>query len=61
MKKDMYKSLGDYQKGDWVRFYQCGRLVIAEIVYFYKETGGYEYAATDQGAVQVSSIFQIRR
>jgi hypothetical protein len=58
--KRVMNSFGRYTKGDWVRFYNVGKLVIGQIEYIYEETGGFIYAATDQGPVDVKSILEVR-
>jgi hypothetical protein len=46
--------------GDWVRFYQGGKLVIGVVQYAEKDLLGYMIAKTDIGVVDVRYILEAR-
>lgn len=46
--------------GDWVRFYQCGKLVIGVVQYIEKDLLGYMIAKTDIGQVDCRYILEAR-
>lgn len=51
------RTLEDFKRGDWVRFYASGRLVIDEVWGTKRETGGYFYVLTyGHGEVSYSGI-----
>jgi hypothetical protein len=48
-------------QGDWVRFYQSGKLVIGQVEYITKGiTGRYEIK-TDIGSVTEDFVFEVRK
>ena len=48
--------------GDWVRFYQNGKMIIGRGEYLrYSAILGGTEACTDQGAVDVESVLEVRR
>lgn len=49
------------QPGDWVRFYRNGRLVIGVVQYFVPRQTITRYVDTDEGAVAVERIRELRR
>lgn len=57
---EIIRSSGQFNVGDWVRFYSEGRFVIGQVEYMYKETGGHEYVATDRGPVRFDSVLERR-
>ncbi len=59
--KEIITAIPPYTKGDWIRFYREGELTIGQIEYFWTETGGFKYAATDKGAISIDSILEHRR
>lgn len=49
-------------QGDWVRFYQNGKLVIGRVEYITKDSGYWEPAVhTDIGSVMHKNILEVRR
>lgn len=46
--------------GDWVRFYQNGQLVIGQVAYVTRQSGGHLFANTDRGSVRIDSIYEVR-
>jgi hypothetical protein len=50
-----------FQVGDWVRFYQDARLVIAEVRYLTKATGGYLVLRTDRGEIRADYVVDYKR
>ena len=58
--KEQHEAIDGFRKGDWVRFYTGGKLVIGQIEYFWVEAGGYEYAGTDNGSVRLDSVLEHR-
>ena len=59
--RDQLTEVDGYDKGDWVRFYSGGKLVIGQIEYFWIQTGGHKYVATDLGSTAVDSILEVRK
>lgn len=55
------EEIDGYNKGDWVRFYSGGKLVIGQIEYFWIRAGGFKSVATDQGSTSVDSILEVRK
>lgn len=53
-------SIKGYEKGDWVRFMRDNTLVIAEVEYFFEQTGGFKYLVTDKGSVALESVVEKR-
>ena len=47
-------------KGDWVRFYRGGCLVIAVVEYTSIKVGGYHYLQTDKGEIDPESVLEVR-
>lgn len=47
--------------GDWVRFYEAGRIVIGEVRYIRTRTGGYVDLLTDVGSVSADMVLEMRR
>ena len=48
-------------QGDWVRFYQSGKLVIGQVEYITKGiTGRYEIK-TDIGSITEDYVFEVRK
>lgn len=48
-----------FQRGDWLRFYQGGRLVIGQVEYVTREHGHWQ-ARTDHGTVREDSVQEKR-
>lgn len=46
--------------GDWVRFYQSGKLVVGVVQYLDEDLLGYMIAKTDIGAIDVRYILETR-
>lgn len=59
--KELRNELDGYEKGGWIRFYKDGLLVIGQIEYFWIETGGFRYAATEVGGISLDSILEYRK
>lgn len=55
-----FDSIDGFSKGDWVRFYKSGTLVIGQIEYLFVETGGFPFAATEHGKVSLGSVLESR-
>jgi len=47
--------------GDWVAFYDDGRIVYACVHYLHDEIGGRRYADTSLGSRWVDSILEVRK
>lgn len=47
-------------RGDWVRFYSAGKLVIG-VVQYTAERHGSKYLCTDVGEVEANTVLEIRR
>jgi len=60
MKTNIAKKSGDIKAGDWVRFYQDGKLVIGVVQYTWDRTGGYPVVGTDIGALDKTEILEHR-
>ena len=60
MKTYNHPDCREPEKVDWVRFYRGGILVIGKVEYMIKTTLGLELK-TDNGAVDVSSVLEIKR
>jgi len=45
--------------GDWIRFYNNGRLVIAQVEYIRLAVGGYTEYCTDQGVTR--DVLEVRK
>ena len=46
--------------GDWVAFYQGGKIVISEVVYKKTKIGGHKYLQTRDGEVGEDWVLEIR-
>ena len=46
--------------GDWVRFYQNGKLVIAVVQYTKRDILGYAVLQTDAGEVRADNVLETR-
>lgn len=57
----VFNELDGIEKGDWIRFYKNGTLVIGSVQYMYRNTVLEKYAATDVGSVNVRDIFETRK
>jgi hypothetical protein len=53
----------DIQPGDWIRFYQAGKLVIGRVEYLYESVTHRLEACTDIGCVRVDEqlIKEVRK
>ena len=50
------------EPGDWVRFYQGGRLVIGRVEYLTEFTYGYECKVnTDAGTCNAKDVLEVRK
>lgn len=47
--------------GDWVRFYQGGRLVVGIVQYVQPRIDRQDYVQTDIGAIKESYVLEVRR
>lgn len=47
--------------GDWIAFYRGGTIQYSCVQYTRVETGGFRYADTAHGSVNVDSILELRR
>lgn len=50
-----------YEIGDWVRFYQNGRLVVGIVEYTEKNSSGYLQLHTDIGSVDARYVLEFKR
>lgn len=50
----------EYRRGDWVRYYNNGALVIGEVCYVTKDVRGCIYLHTDGGCLSESSVLECR-
>ena len=49
-----------YKVGDWIRFYNMGKLVIDQVEYVTEEILGYSYKTLHNGSVSEDSIIDWR-
>lgn len=49
-----------YEVGDWVRFYQSGKLVLGAVEYITKDSSGHTELNTDCGSVWAEHVFEVR-
>ena len=51
----------DPKVGDWVRFYQNGKLTIGVVEYIEKDLLGYANLKTDIGCIDIRYVLEARR
>lgn len=51
----------DPKVGDWVRFYQNGKLTVGVVEYIEKDSLGYTNLKTDIGSIGVQYVLEARR
>lgn len=51
----------DIRPGDWVRFYQNGRIVVGVVQYVQPRHERQDYIQTDIGAIKESYVLEVRR
>ena len=54
-------EIDDVGTGDWVRFYQNGKLVVGVVEYVIKDITSYRQVCTDIGMVSQENILERRR
>jgi hypothetical protein len=59
-KREIMTSYDMYKKGDWVKFYRGGLLVIGQVDYILKDILGNVFLATDIGEVCTEHVLEKR-